>query len=40
MLGMVYYSLVESPEDVVRLLADLKLVHIGRGDAPEWVPRY
>ena len=40
MLVTVYYSLVESPEDVVTLFANLKLVHIGRDDAPEWVPRH
>ena len=39
MLVTVYYSLVESPEDVVTLFANLKLVHVGRDDAPERVPR-
>ena len=40
MSGTVYYSLIISLEDVVRFLADLKLVHIGRGDAPEWMPHH
>ena len=32
--------LVESLEDVVGLLANLKLVHVGRGDAVEGVPHH
>ena len=35
-----YYSLVESLEDVVRLFADLKLVHIGRDETSERVPHH
>ena len=32
--------LVESLKDVVGLRADLKLVHVGRGDAAEGVPHH
>ena len=35
-----YYSLVEGLEDVVRLFANLKLVHIGRDETSEWVPHH
>ena len=34
------YLLVESAEDVVAYRSNLKLVHIGRGDAVEGVPHH